>query len=309
MDAIDTTIEDINRKYLELGQDPEVYLQGLKYSKPITYWEYCEVDTLLSLQKTRTTLPDEGVFIMYHQVNELLFKMILSEIHQIANREDLDKQFFAERLGRISRYFDVLSSSFDIMANGMEVEQYLKFRTALTPASGFQSAQYRKIEICSTDFHRLMDARYRDKISLDASWEEKFSKVYWQAGGYDPVSKTKSMTLRLFEERYLKEFIEMAKEYKNKNLWARFSSLPEKDWGDETLVEAMRHLDYTINIKWVMAHYNAAGKYLESDGEAVEATGGSDWKKYMHPKYQKRIFFPAVWSREELEGWGVTNLE
>ena len=117
------------------------------------------------------------------------------------------------------------------------------------------------------------------------------------------------MTLRLFEERYLKEFIEMAKEYKNKNLWARFSSLPEKDWGDETLVEAMRHLDYTINIKWVMAHYNAAGKYLESDGEAVEATGGSDWKKYMHPKYQKRIFFPAVWSREELEGWGVTNLE
>ena len=62
----------------------------------------------------------------------------------------------------------------------------------------------------------------------------------------------------------------------------------------------MRHYDYTVNVNWVMAHYNAAGKYL---GKA-EATGGSDWRKYMHPKYQRRIFFPELWSKEELEHWG-----
>jgi hypothetical protein len=39
------------------------------------------------------------------------------------------------------------------------------------------------------------------------------------------------------------------------------------------------------------------------------ATGGSDWTKYMHPKYQRRIFFPDLWSAEELAGWGVTNLD
>ncbi len=33
----------------------------------------------------------------------------------------------------------------------------------------------------------------------------------------------------------------------------------------------------------------------------LEATGGSDWKKYMHPKYQRRIFFPDLWSEEELK--------
>ena len=42
-------------------------------------------------------------------------------------------------------------------------------------------------------------------------------------------------------------------------------------------------------------------------GKEIEATGGSDWKKYMHPKYQKRIFFPDLWSEKELNDWG-TNL-
>jgi len=66
----------------------------------------------------------------------------------------------------------------------------------------------------------------------------------------------------------------------------------------------MRHYDHTVNITWVMAHYNAARKYLESKGTPAEATGGSDWKKYMLPKYQRRIFFPELWSKEELEQWG-----
>jgi tryptophan 2,3-dioxygenase len=69
-------------------------------------------------------------------------------------------------------------------------------------------------------------------------------------------------------------------------------------------VAAMRDYDYTVNVKWVMAHYHAAEKYLESEGKATEATGGSDWKKYMHPKYQRRIFFPELWSEEELKNWG-----
>ena len=69
----------------------------------------------------------------------------------------------------------------------------------------------------------------------------------------------------------------------------------------------MRHYDYTVNVKWVMAHYNAASKYLDAGKKTLEATGGSDWKKYMHPKYQRRIFFPKLWSKQELEEWGNTK--
>ena len=52
---------------------------------------------------------------------------------------------------RISRYFDMLTTSFNIMREGMDPEQYGKFRHTLTPASGFQSAQYRLIEFASTE--------------------------------------------------------------------------------------------------------------------------------------------------------------
>ena len=58
-----------------------------------------------------------------------------------------------------------------------------------------------------------------------------------------------------------------------------------------------------------MEHYHAAGKYLLSGKKDAEATGGSDWRKYMHPRYQKRIFFPELWSKEEVENWGISNLK
>ena len=64
-------------KYKTVDNRTDVHLEGLLYSKPMTYWDYVQTDALLSLQVQRTTLPDEMVFIMYHQVNELLFKMIL----------------------------------------------------------------------------------------------------------------------------------------------------------------------------------------------------------------------------------------
>jgi tryptophan 2,3-dioxygenase len=69
----------------------------------------------------------------------------------------------------------------------------------------------------------------------------------------------------------------------------------------------MRHYDYTVNITWVMAHYNAAKYYISGNNpdKELEATGGSDWVKYMHPKYQRRIFFPELWSEEELKNWGT----
>src|SRR5690606_17374983 len=144
-------IEALDQKFKAIDQKLDTHLEGLLWQKPITYWDYIQTDALLNLQIQRSTLPDEMVFIMYHQVNELLFKMILWEMEQICHHESITTIFFTERLNRISRYFDMLTTSFDIMGDGMEVEQYLKFRNTLTPASGFQSAQYRLIEFASTD--------------------------------------------------------------------------------------------------------------------------------------------------------------
>jgi len=88
-------------------------------------------------------------------------------------------------------------------------------------------------------------------------------------------------------------------------LWTKFKTLPQAEKKNKTLIKAMRHYDYTVNIKWVMAHYNTANHYLNIGGQTAEATGGSEWVKYMHPKYQKRIFFPELWTKKELENWGT----
>jgi tryptophan 2,3-dioxygenase len=293
-------IEQISEKYKAIDQNPDVHLEGLIWSNPITYWDYIMPEALLSLQVQRTTLPDEMVFIMYHQINELLFKMVLWEIDQVSNTEHIEAAFFTEKLRRISRYFDMLSTSFAIMGDGMEPEQYFKFRNTLTPASGFQSAQYRLIEFASTELINLIDFRFRATIDRNTPFEHAYEHLYWQAAGKDHTTGKKNTLIRLFERKYKGMFLDKMEAYNTTNLWTRFKQLPEEVRNDAKLIAAMRHYDYTVNVTWVMAHYEAAGKYL---GTAA-ATGGSDWRKYMHPKYQRRIFFPELWSEEERAHWG-----
>ena len=301
-------LQKLEDKFQKINQKTETHLEGLLWSKPITYWDYIQTDALLNLQVQRTTLPDEMVFIMYHQVNELLFKMILWEIEQICKNDNLETAFFTDRLMRISRYFDMLTTSFDIMGDGMEVDQYMKFRNTLTPASGFQSAQYRLIEFASTDLINLIDYRFRATIDRNTPYEHALEHLYWQAGGKDHATGEKSYLIIEFERKYKAQFLRSMEEYNTINLWQKFKQLPESDQKNPELIKAMRHYDHTVNITWVMGHLNAARKYIESSGQGNgEATGGSDWKKYMHPKYQRRIFFPELWSEDELKNWGAEN--
>jgi tryptophan 2,3-dioxygenase len=297
-------LEALEQKFDAINQKTETHLEGLLWSKPITYWDYIQTDALLNLQTQRTVLPDEMVFIMYHQVNELLFKMILWEINQLCHIDKPKTEFFTEKLRRISRYFDMLTTSFNIMGDGMEVEQYMKFRNTLTPASGFQSAQYRFIEFSSTDLINLIDYRFRASIDRNTPYSHAFEHLYWQAAGKDYQTGKKSFLILEFERKYREEFLRYMEEYNTINIWQKFKQLPEADQNNSELVKAMRHYDHTVNVTWVMGHLNAARKYIDSGKGSGEATGGSDWKKYMHPKYQRRIFFPELWSEEELKNWG-----
>lgn len=301
-------VKELEDKFNRIDQKLDTHLEGLLWQKPITYWDYIQTDALLNLQIQRSTLPDEMVFIMYHQVNELLFKMILWEIEQVCFAENLTTTFFTDRLGRISRYFDMLTTSFTIMGDGMDTDQYLKFRNTLTPASGFQSAQYRLIEFASTDLINLIDARYRKTIDRNTPYEHALEHMYWQAAGKDYATGKKSYLINEFEKKYKKEFIDFMQKYNTANLWQKFKQLPIEDQQNEELRQAMRHYDKTVNITWVMGHFKAAKKYIESEAGPQEATGGSDWKKYMLPQYQRRIFFPELWSEEELANWGKDAL-
>ena len=297
-------IGKLEEKFKNSGQDMGSYLDGLLYDRYLSYWDYISVDTLLSLQKTNTHFPDEMIFITYHQITELYFKLIIHEQKQIIETTTLTSAYFVEKLNRMNRYFRILIDSFDVMIKGMEREQFLKFRMALLPASGFQSAQFRMIELYSTPLENLVDFNLRDEFTVENSSEELFENIYWKKGGIDLETGEKTLTLKQFEKRYTPRFLRIAKDVYGNTIYQRYQAMHEEDRQNEDLQQALRNFDVNVNINWLLMHMGAAYRYLSKKDETIKATGGTNWKKFLPPSFQRVSFFPELWSQEELNDWG-----
>ena len=122
----------------------------------IHYHNYLKLDALLSLQKERSkaageSAHDETLFIIMHQVCELWFKQILTELDSVLLlfreervRED-NMHTVLLRLRRVNVIIDLLIEQVKVMET-MTPLDFLDFRDYLFPASGFQSVQFRMIE-------------------------------------------------------------------------------------------------------------------------------------------------------------------
>ncbi len=303
--ALGDLLAKLKQKYEVMGQDLTSYLDGLLNADYLTYWDYIHLDTLLSLQNPKTQFPDEKVFIAYHQITELYFNLVLWEIEQVVNKTDLDEKFFVARLTRMVRYFENLCSSFDIMSDGMEREQFLMFRMSLLPASGFQSAQYRLIEIRSTDMINLVDPVNRPTLTA-GSVEQQLEKLYWRSGATELASGKKTLTLQQFENKYMADFLITGKEHADKNLLRIYKNKFDRK---PAVIKVLREFDLLANVFWPLSHMKSAGRYLHKSPEDIKATGGTNWQKYLPPRFQKIIFFPELWSDQEKEEWGKPAIE
>lgn len=114
-----------------------------------TYSSYLQIPELLALQHPRNSGPehDELLFIVIHQTYELWFKTLLHEFTQAGGllRAGASHDALAT-LGRIRTIFKTLVSQVDILET-MTPLQFGTFRNLLDAASGFQSAQFRELEI------------------------------------------------------------------------------------------------------------------------------------------------------------------
>jgi tryptophan 2,3-dioxygenase len=208
----------------------------------------------------------------------------------------------------MNRYFEALTQSFEIMVDGMEKEQFLQFRMSLLPASGFQSGQYRMIEIYATDFINLVDKDKRKELR-SAPVEEQFENLYWKFGATELSSGKKTLTLRQFEKKYSKQFIELAKANVQHNFNALLQQLQYEGTSTPALENELRQLDVNVNVNWPLVHYKSAVRYLERKPEEIKATGGTNWQKYLPPRFQKRIFYPSLWTEEQEANWGKAWVE
>lgn len=307
----------LKEKYQSMGQDLSAYLDGLLLSNYPNYWEYINVDTLLTLQRPKTDFPDEHIFIIYHQITELYFRLCLHEMEQIAGNgknvditgEDkgwnkkLDVDFFIDRLSRMDRYFEALTKSFDIMVLGMEKEQFERFRLALLPASGFQSAQYRLIEFAATPLINLVQKDKRETYQ-NKSLEDQYEHLYWKEGATELATGEKTLTLKQFENKYKTEFLNWIKRFEDCNIWKKYLQLDEADRNNEKVISVLRAFDLQVNVFWPLVHYKSAVRYLHKKDSDIAASGGTNWQQYLPPRFQKRIFFPDLWTEEEKNEWG-----
>ncbi len=310
--ADEATLEKVKKlhsKYAATGQDLNAYLEGLLHSDYLTYWDYIQLDTLLTLQKPKTSIPDEKIFIIYHQITELYFKLILNEINQLTSAVSLAVQEFEMRLSRINNYFLHLISSFEVMIKGMDKDQFLQFRMALLPASGFQSAQYRLIELWSTNLIQLVHIEKREALQSDSNPANYYPFIYWKQGASELKTGKKTFTLMQFEQKYESIFLSIITSATTHNLAQLWDKLTQTHPAELLLnaKELLRQHDLNTNVRWPLMHYRSAARYLEKKPEDIAATGGTNWQKYLPPKNQLKVFYPTLWSDEELNDWGKTH--
>jgi tryptophan 2,3-dioxygenase len=191
--------------------------------KPLTYWDYIHLDELLSLQHPRTTAHDELQFIMVHQAFELWFKLAINELRGALAALDAGQitqgTLLLQRVGVILR---TALHGFDPLMT-MTQQGYLEFRDELHPASGFQSSQFRVIEIL-LGIERV--------TSEDEEEEEKF---YWQG------ALQAGETYTNFIERYHQELEQDYENAKTNNLRRAMLRLTEEGTGERG-VDAYRKL-------------------------------------------------------------------
>ncbi len=139
---------------------------SLDFRDRMSYGDYLKLDTLLAAQEPLTRSHDETLFIVIHQVQELWLNLIVHELELAIAKLRSDETGIAfKALARISRVQEQLISAWDVLST-MTPSDYLTFRNQLGQSSGFQSYQYRLVEILlgARDQRMLGPHKHRPEI-------------------------------------------------------------------------------------------------------------------------------------------------
>ncbi len=183
------------------------------------YADYLQLDKILNAQelvseRVGDEKHEEMLFIIVHQAHELWFKQILYEldsINQIFSEKVINDTLLLvleKRLNRIIVIQNLLLEQLNTLGT-MTPMDFLEFRDMLVPASGFQSLQFRLLEI------KLgIKRRYQKLSCLNADEVSAIKAAQSKASLFDlvetwlermPFVKASGFT---FEEAYKKSVME-----------------------------------------------------------------------------------------------------
>ena len=241
----------------------------------LTYGGYLAVPELLSLQRLRSDPPvhDELLFIVVHQAYELWFKQLLFELGSIRDRMIAnDPERARHELTRVQAIERVLIEHIEVLQT-MSPQDFLEFRSLLTPASGFQSVQFRELEFISG----LKDAGYLHDVAAAPEERGRLERRLAEPTLWDGFCRLLEMNdLPMPSEdadARLASLVRMARDHPS--LFAVSEGLLDHD---EAVAE------------WRYRHV----LMVEREIGARRGTGGSSGVGYLRSTLDKR-FFPELW--------------
>ncbi|MDX2216293.1 MAG: tryptophan 2,3-dioxygenase family protein [Oculatellaceae cyanobacterium bins.114] len=255
------------------------------------YWSYHGLDTLLSCKQPLTASKDEDLFITVHQICELAFHQMILDMERVLDAVAIALQDTSDLimgdtheacyfLARVLKLYEVTVTTMPILTT---MRAFAEFRTTIGPTSGFQSFQFRHLEIMSG------------------------VPKYWEGGTRDAKGNLHVAETE-FERRYGAQIAEWCDRHQYHSLTYYYNLLLQRAIApsiEEKLSILLSHphahpllkqlLSYDLlQTRFHRAHLGLAAQQLKLVGADV-GTGGTSFRQYL-AKYEAELapLFPGL---------------
>ena len=265
----------------------------LDFSKDMSYGDYLRLDQILNAQYPLSPEHNEMLFIVQHQTSELWMKLMLHELQAAITNVAADKLPEAfKMLARVSRIMEQLVHAWDVLAT-MTPPEYTAIRPYLANSSGFQSAQYRRIEFLLGNKNAAMLKPHAHRADLLAQVEE----AYRAPSLYDEA-------IRLMQRRGIAVPAEaLSRDWTQpyaasdgvKAAWLEVYRTPQAHWDLYQMAEELVDLEDAFRL-WRFRHVTTVERVIGFK----RGTGGTGGVSYLR-KMLDVVLFPELWAlRTEL---------
>ncbi|WP_138503559.1 tryptophan 2,3-dioxygenase family protein [Nostoc sp. PA-18-2419] len=255
------------------------------------YWNYHNIEALIACKKPLTVSKDEDLFITVHQICELAFHQMIIDMERVLDAfatalqdtrdavigDTAEACYFLER---ILRFYEVVNTTMPIL---MTMRAFAEFRTTIGPTSGFQSFQFRHLEIMSG------------------------VRKYWDGGTKDTEGKLHIAEVE-FNSRYGEEVTKWFELYQKRNLADYYQTLTSRVPGNSyqesiaylqnypyasAILKHLRAYD-RLQTQFHQSHLGLAIQQLKIVGVDI-GTGGTSFRDYLG-KYdtEEAPLFPGL---------------
>src|SRR6266852_6234830 len=270
--------------------------------RPLSYGEYLGLDELLDLQRlvSKPRQHDEVLFLIAHQAYELWFKLMLNELETAVSHMLGDDLAEATRLiRRVVPVQRVLIQQLEVLET-IRPTDFLKFRSILHPASGFQSLQFRELEFVSGQKEeKFLDLHKHDRLDHQKLFRKWESPALWD--GFRQVLKSNGFAVEAPADKEPKERERIVFEKEVDAVVAVYS-----ESGYSAVVELAEALLEYDKYFWLWRNHHMGmveriiGRKHGTGAEVVKETMNSYSFQSSGVAYLKttlrRRFFPALWA-------------